>query len=159
MSRNYNKFEKPELIQQFIDECAKSGHKVVITNVDRTYQEQTAYFAQGREKLEVTNALRKIAGLWLIDEKENSRKITWTMNSEHVINLEDVRKDNDLSRAFDFAIIGKDGKVTYETKIDVTEDGISDYRECALIGEGLGLYSGMRFKNADWPHLQLKEIK
>lgn len=159
MSRNFNKFEKPELIQLFIDRCDNSGHNVVITSVDRSWQEQTALYAQGREPLVNVNALRKIAGLWLITEEENKRIITWTMNSEHVINLDDARKDNDLSRAFDFAILGKDGKISWDIKVDVTKDGISDYRECALIGENLGLYSGMRFKNADFPHLQIKEIK
>ena len=159
MSRNWNKFEKPEMIDLFVKKCAIAGHKVVITCTDRTYQEQTAYFAQGREKLEVVNALRKIVGLWPISEEENLRKITWTMNSEHVINTEDARKDNDLSRAIDFAILDKDGKVTWDVKADVSGDGISDYRECAMIGESIGFWGGYRFKTADWPHLQLKEIK
>jgi hypothetical protein len=159
MSVDYNKFEKPQMIYDFIQKCSNVGHKVVITCVDRTYQMQTALFAQGREKLEVTNAYRKISGLWLIDEEENKRIVTWTMNSEHVINLDDARKDNDLSRAIDFGILDINGKIRWDVKQDVNGDGISDYRECAMIGEGLGFWSGMRFKTPDWPHLQLKEIK
>jgi len=147
------------MINQFVQKCADAGHRVVITCVDRTYQEQTAYFAQGREKLEVTNALRKIAGLWLIDEQENTRKITWTMNSEHIINLEDERADNDLSRAIDFAILDKNRKITWDVKVDVDEDAVPDYIECAKIGETLGFWGGYRFKKTpDYPHLQLKEI-
>ena len=158
MGRNYNRFQKPELIHSFVDNCAKAGLDVVITSVDRTYQEQTAIFAQGREPLETVNALRKIAGLWLISEEENKNCVTWTMNSEHIINLEDMNKDNDLSGAFDFAVKDKDGKITWDLKVSVTDDGISSYSECALIGEALGLYSGMRFKKPDFPHLQIKPI-
>lgn len=157
MSRNINMFEKPEMVYQFIGDCAKAGHIVVVTSVDRNYLEQNALFAQGRELLVVVNNLRKVAGLAPITEEEN-KIVTWTINSEHVINLEDARKDNDKSRAIDFAIKDKNGQVTWNLKADVNEDGISDYRECALIGENIGFYSGMRFKKPDWPHLQLKPI-
>jgi hypothetical protein len=159
MSRNYNRFEKPEMIDTFVSECAKEGLRVVITCVDRTYQEQTALYAQGREPLDVVNSYRKIAGMWLITEEENKRKVTWTMNSEHIINLEDARKDNNLSRAIDFAVLDKNGKVTWDVKADVNKDNEADYKQCALIGERVGFYSGMRFKTPDIPHLQLKIIK
>jgi len=159
MGKDWSRFEKPEMIEKFIRLCADAKKKIVITCTDRTYQEQTAYFAQGRETLDKVNALRKIAGLWLITEEENKKKITWTMNSEHVVNLEDDNKDNDKSRAIDFAIVGDYGKIIWDVKVDVNADGISDYRECAMLGESIGFWSGMRFKTADWPHLQLKEIK
>lgn len=159
MSRDINKFEKPEMVYQFIGACKNAGHIVLVTSVDRTYLEQNALFAQGRESLDVVNNLRKVAGLWPITEDENKKIVTWTLNSEHVVNLDDERKDNDLSRAIDFCIKDKNGKANFDVKADVNEDGISDYRECGLIGESIGFYSGIRFRKPDWGHLQLKPIK
>ncbi|MDQ1088572.1 M15 family metallopeptidase [Siphonobacter sp. SORGH_AS_1065] len=46
------------------------------TETRRSTEEQTAYYAQGREKLEETNRLRKIAGLGAITFEENQRKVT-----------------------------------------------------------------------------------
>jgi peptidoglycan L-alanyl-D-glutamate endopeptidase CwlK len=156
MSRDPNKFEHPELIEQFIIKCGETGIKVVITSVDRDYKEQYALYCQGREPLDIVNKFRKIAGLLPISMKENTYKVTWTLRSNHVVNLDDDRQDNDKSRAFDFAVV-KDGKATWDLKANVNENDIPDYKECALIGESLGLYSGMNFRNQDWPHLELKK--
>ena len=155
MSRDFTRFEKPELIHNFITACADIGHKVIITSVDRDYKQQYAYFCQGREPLETVNRFRKIAGLPPIKQKENGRKVTWTLNSKHVVNLEDEKLDNDKSRAFDFAILNDDKSVSWDAKADVDQDNVSDYFECAIEGEKLGLYSGRHFKNPDWPHLQI----
>jgi len=155
MSRDINKFKKPALIPIFQQRCKEeAGHTVIITSVDRDYKEQYALWCQGREPLEVTNRFRKIAGLPPINQARNSKKVTWTLRSKHIINLDDERQDNDLSEAFDFCIIYK-GEAIWEVKADVDNDKISDYRECALIGESLGLKSGMRFKNPDIVHLEL----
>jgi hypothetical protein len=161
MSRNYNNFEKPELISLFISECEKIGHKVIITCVDRDHKEQYAYFLQGREPLHIVNQFRKFAGLYPIDREENKRIITWTLNSEHIVNLEDNLKDNDKSRAIDFAILKPGSKqIDWNVKADVNKNNIPDYLECALVGEKIGFYSGGRFnKNKDYPHLQLKKIE
>lgn len=158
MSRDPNKFEKPELIPLFISKCEEAGIKVIITNVDRDYKEQYALYCQGREPLEIVNRFRKIAGLPPILQRENAYKVTWTLRSEHVVNLEDNQQDNDKSGAFDFCIV-KDGKAVWDLKVNVNENDIPDYKECALIGESLGLYSGMRFRNQDFPHLQIKEVQ
>jgi hypothetical protein len=156
VSRNPLMFEKPELITLFISGCKDIGIDVVITSVDRDYKEQYGLYCQGREPLDVVNKFRKIAGMLPISMKENTYKVTWTLRSNHVINLDDDNQDNDKSRAFDFAVL-KDGKATWDLKANVNSNEIPDYRECALIGESLGLYSGMRFKNQDWPHLELKK--
>ena len=154
MSRDFTRFEKPELIHNFITGCGEAGHKVIVTSVDRDYKEQYAYFCQGREPLEVVNKFRKIAGLSPIKQSENQKKVTWTLNSKHVVNPDDEKLDNDKSRAFDFAILyGR--QVSWDVKADVDNDQIPDYLECAMVGESLGLYSGRHFKNADFPHLQI----
>jgi hypothetical protein len=148
-------FEKPELIHNFITSCANIGHKVIITSVDRDYKEQYALFCQGREPLDIVNKFRKIAGMSPINQKENGRKVTWTLNSKHVVNLDDENLDNDRSRAFDFAIMYNDKTINWNIKADIDHDNVSDYLECANVGESLGLYSGRHFKNQDYPHLQI----
>lgn len=153
-SRNKEDFEKPELIDKFIQICKDAGHIVIITCTSRTYKVQAALFAQGRERLVDVNRLRRAAGMYIIDEKENKKIVTWTMNSKHIVNPDDERTDNNKARAFDFCIV-IDGKEDWNVKADVNNDGISDYRECGLLGESLGLISGQRFKTPDWPHLEL----
>jgi hypothetical protein len=155
MSRDYTMFIKPEIIHNFVTSCSDIGHKVIITSVDRDYKEQYALFCQGREPLETVNRFRKIAGLPPIKQAENQRKVTWTLNSKHIINLEDEKLDNDKSLAFDFALLYNDKSVNWNVKADVDNDQIPDYLECALVGESLGLYSGRHFKNPDYPHLQI----
>lgn len=154
MSRDVNNFETPELALAFQRKCKEAGHDIIFTSVDRDYREQFAYYCQGREPLDTTNRFRKIAGLPPITQLENRKKITWTLNSKHIVNLDDERLDNDKARAFDFGIV-YNGKYITDVKADVDKDNIEDYKECALIGESLGLISGMRFKNSDFPHLEL----
>ncbi len=154
MSRDIMKFEKPEIAIIFQQICQEAGHEVIFTSVDRDYREQYAYYLQGREPLSVVNKARVFAGLPFISQKENQRKVTWTLNSKHVVNLDDERLDNDKSRAFDFAIV-YENKVYWDLKADVDKDNIGDYKECAMIGESFGLKSGRHFKNPDYPHLEI----
>lgn len=154
MSRNVQMFRKPDMVYDFINACKVQGHDVTITSVDRDYKEQYALYCQGREPLDVVNEFRKIACLPPISQAENQKKVTWTLNSKHIINLDDERKDNDKSDAIDFVIL-KNGKAIWDVKADVNADKQPDYKQCALIGESLGFISGMRFKNPDYPHLEL----
>lgn len=133
---------------QFKEGCAKVGHIVIITSVDRSMDEQTALWYQGRHTLTETNEKRRIAGMVAITEEQNKRCVTWTMNSKHIPDSVTGK-----SHAFDFAIV-KDGKVCWSLKVDVDADGIADYDECAKVGEVLGLRSGRTFKNPDYPHLE-----
>ncbi len=159
MSRDIKMFVKPELIVKFQAECLKAGIPTIITCVDRTYKAQYAYFLQGRESLDTVNAARKLAGLDAITEYENKRCITWTMNSEHVINRDDEKLTNDLSRAFDFAVMEPGSRqIEWNVKADVNGNNIADYDECADIAERLGMFSGRRFKNQDYPHVQVTPI-
>jgi len=157
MSRDISKFEKPEMAEAFVTECNRIGIGVIFTDIDRTYVEQTALFAQGREPLEFVNGLRKKAGLGQITLKENMRKVTWTMNSKHIVNLDDERLDNNKSRALDFAVLKgfNPNEITWDVKADVQGDGIPDYRQAGEIAESLGFKWGGRFKNPDWPHIEL----
>ena len=151
MSRAIAKFIRPEIIIEFLRQCKEeTGLNVIITRTDTTLEEQTALYAQGRKSLDYVNQLRKQAGMELITEKENSYCVTWTMKSNH------LPDSNGLSHAFDFGVI-YNGKYITDIKADVDNDKIPDYVECALIGEKLGLKSGQRFSNPDFPHLEYKK--
>ena len=125
----------------------------IVTCTARSVKEQQALYAQGKETLKDTNTLRAMAGMSLITEAENKSKVTWTMASKHIVDLDDSNKDNDKARAFDFAIL-KDGKATWDIKVNVNNNDVSDYMEAGIIGESAGLKWGGRFKSPDYPHFE-----
>ena len=127
---------------------------VFVIEVDRLYEIHVAYFAQGRDTLEAVNKLRKRAGLPLIDAATNKRKITWTMNSKHIINLENNIDSDDLSRAVDFGIKDKMGKYDGNSKADTNKDNKPDYKQLGIIGKMIdpGMIWGGDWKNPDMPH-------
>jgi peptidoglycan LD-endopeptidase CwlK len=59
--------------------------------------------------------------------------------------------------AWDIAIIGSDGVISWDVKVDADKDLIPDYLEAAKIGESLGLTAGGLYKGdfKDWPHYEL----
>ncbi len=142
------------LIYAFTARMAKADLPFIITCTARTVREQIALYAQGREKLEQTNYLRKLAGLPAVSFQENTRKVTWTLQSAHLIDLDDNVRGNDKSRAFDI-VINRNGKPCWDVKVDVNEDGIPDYEEAGKIAESVGLVWGGRWKTPDRPHFQL----
>lgn len=72
-------------------------------------------------------------------------KVTWTRKSKHTDRT-----------AFDIAILS-DGQPCWDVKVSVNKNDIPDYTEAGQIGESIGLVWGGRFKNADFPHFQLRE--
>jgi len=131
---------------QFAVKMTEAGIPFTITCTARTYSEQVALFAQGRKTLEEVNALRKQVGLWLITAEENRRKVTWTLNSKHIIH-----NPGEKARAFDIVIL-KGGKAEWSLKVDVNENEIPDYEEAAEIGRSVGLKPGADF--GDYPHFE-----
>lgn len=125
-----------------------------ITCTARYVKEQVAYYAQGRQPLLEVNRLRKMARLLPISAQENKRKITWTLNSKHIVDLDDGNIGNDKSRAFDI-VICKNGEPNWNTKVDVNLNNESDYIEAGEIGESVGLKWGGRFKSPDMPHFEV----
>jgi hypothetical protein len=130
------------------------GIDVFVVEVDRSFDVQVAYFAQGRDTLTSVNSLRKRAGLNSITEKENKRKITWTMKSKHVVNLSNEETSDDFSRAVDFGIKDKKGNYHGETKADINNDGKLDYVQIGIIGKTVDqeMVWGGDWKNKDLPH-------
>lgn len=147
----------PELQEKFAAFKAAmdaAGISFILTCTARTVREQVALYAQGREKLETTNALRKIAGLPPISWMENAHKVTWTLASKHIIDLEDGNAENDKARAFDIAVT-KDGKPVWDLKVNVNKNDLPDYDEAGRIGEAVGLRWGGRFPSPDRPHFEV----
>jgi peptidoglycan L-alanyl-D-glutamate endopeptidase CwlK len=63
-------------LENFLGELTRWGLKHRVTETLRTQEVQEAYFAQGREPLDVVNTKRKTAGLPPISSGENQRTIT-----------------------------------------------------------------------------------
>lgn len=156
MSRDLNLLhpQLQDLVPIFIQKCKEVGHEVIITCTGRDFKEQVALYAQGRQPLNEVNRLRKIVGWTGLTEQQNKKRVTWTLASRHIINLDDTNKKNDKATAFDFAII-KNGKAIWDVKADIDADGVADYLECAKVAQSLGLESGAFWKHSDYPHIQL----
>lgn len=136
------------------------GFKVIITSVARTYEEQIALYAQGRQPYEEVNILRRVAGMPPIVQSQN-RKVTWTMASKHIIRLTDDIPNNDFSRAIDFGIVDSNGRYVGSDKADIDEDNLPDYLELGELGNrikdelGLPILWGGDFRTTkDYPHFE-----
>lgn len=126
----------------------------IVTCTARTVKEQQALYAQGRQTLDEINVLRAMAGLSPISALEAKNKVTSTLQSKHLVDLDDGVLENDKSRAFDIAIV-KDKKATWDLKVNVNENETPDYFEAGKIGESVGLIWGGSWKNfKDYPHFE-----
>ena len=82
----------PELqgkYQAFKAAMDAAGIPFMITCTARNVKEQIALYSQGRQPLEQVNSLRRSAGLSPISFMENVHKVTWTLHSKHIIDLDD----------------------------------------------------------------------
>jgi peptidoglycan L-alanyl-D-glutamate endopeptidase CwlK len=147
----------PELqgkYHHFSVKMAAAGIPFMLTRVACFVNEQVALYAQGREDLDKVNFLRRTAGLSPIPFTENRLPVTWTLDSKHIIDLDDGNPDNDKSRAFDIAIL-KYGMPVWDLKVNVNKNDIPDYNEAGQIGESVGLKWGGRFPKPDRSHFQI----
>lgn len=118
------------------------GIRVKVVETYRNSQIQRAYYAQGRHLVEEVNLIRNAAGLWSIKRHQN-KKVTWTLESMHFYDI-----------ALDFALIDKDGKLSWDTKADINHDDIGDYHNVGEIAKRYGFQWGGDFKGKDYAHLQ-----
>jgi hypothetical protein len=161
----------------------KAGIGYRITSIARFYKEQIALYAQGRELSKTLNLYRTAAKLqpltkvyannsfYSLSEYDryvhvcpgkNIFVVTWTLDSPHVVNLDDNIVDNNWSRAFDIIILDSKGKGVWDLKTNANANQIPDYREAADLGVQSGLVVGANFKkkdgtpNPDYPHYEVK---
>ena len=99
--------ELQEKYHEWDYKMVQKGIPYIITCTARTVLEQIALFVQGRLSILDVNRFRFLSSLPVLGEVENI-KVTWTLNSMHITNMLDKDLSNDLSRAFDYAIV-KDG--------------------------------------------------
>jgi len=145
------------LLPEFKRRCIEAGiGEPIITNTDRTFREQIAIYAQGREEFGYINTLRSLAGLSPIGEAEAKRVVSWTLASKHMTNLANSDTRDDYARAFDFALQKPGAAAHWDVKVDVDGDKIADYTEAGKIAEGLGLKWGGRFPTPDSAHIELQ---
>ena len=138
----------------FLQEMDKACLRFRLTSVARDYRTQVALYAQGREAIHIVNAYRLAASMIPLVRVSENVKVTWTLNSLHVIRLDDQELVNNFSRAFDIVLYNSDGRATYDIKVDANQSSGPDYDEAGSIGEFVGLKWGGRFKNPDKPHFQ-----
>lgn len=133
------------------------GLDIFIVDVDRDWKVQRAYYSQGRDNLEIVNKLRREANLPAIRVEQNKKKITWTMNSKHIVNFDDNTEINNVSHAIDIGLKDSDGRYVGDSQADINKDNERDYFQIGLIGERIGAGNikwGGRFRNADEPHYE-----
>jgi peptidoglycan L-alanyl-D-glutamate endopeptidase CwlK len=84
VNRSIDALQKPlaDALRRALARYEEEKLPVVIIETDRSQMVQNAYYAQGRERLDVVNILRKIAGLPSITEREN-KVITNARVSNH----------------------------------------------------------------------------
>jgi len=152
----------PELqviFHEFDYQMKRKGIPYIITCTARSILEQMALYVQGRLPAGEVIKFREVAGMRTdVPLASLTRKVTWTLNSRHVTNMFDEDLDNDLARAFDIAIIKREGDrqiALWNLKADVNDNDIPDYEEAGSIGESVGLVWGGRWKNRDLCHFQL----
>ena len=142
------------------EEAAKVGLYFFITRTGSSPIEQATLYMQGRESLDAVNKWRKACKWAPLTEKQNNI-VTWTLDSEHVVNLGNLDFFDDHSTAFDIVLCDKDKRnIHWDGKKDVNANEIPDYEEIARIGERIGLDPGARFEDKngdprpDYPHMQ-----
>ena len=158
----------------FENRVLAKGLNYRITCVARFRKEQVALYSQGRDDWATVQMYRQLAGMQPLNSSDypryddsvklapgkNKYVVTWTLDSLHVIDLDDDISWNNFSRAFDIVILDKHKKATWDLKVDVDQDGVGDYLEAANIGKSVGLNPGAFFlKNGkpkpDYPHYQI----
>lgn len=138
---------RPELIE--VNERAL-GYGLMDFTVVRgvaTLEQQGALYAQGREPLDKVNERRKAVGWAAITARENAKRVTWTMNSNHLLQQDGYGHAYDVAPYFDGAIQWND--------IEAFNFLATLHLRAAMeLGVRLG-WGGHWTKNIDRPHFEL----
>jgi peptidoglycan L-alanyl-D-glutamate endopeptidase CwlK len=118
----------------------------------RTFAEQTALYAQGREPLAAVNAKRKAANWGPIDAATNKSKVT---NAQAGLSIHNYGAAVDIVLVVDTNRDGKYETASWDTKTDFDGDGISDWMEVVAIFKKYGWEWGGDWKSfKDLPHFE-----
>lgn len=136
-----------KLYEQWTGLMASAGLSFALTRVGCSLDVQMAIYVKGRLPLVDVNRFRTATGLYLLSEAENKTVVTWTLQSQHIID------DKGFCNAWDFVLL-KDGKANWDVKMDINQNNVSDYIEAGKLAESIGLISGRTFKTPDYCHIQ-----
>jgi hypothetical protein len=121
---------------------ALGENQYIVFEGRRTVRVQEAYYVQGRKPLSEVNALRKLAGLYLLRSEKDNYMITWTLKSKHIDGL-----------AMDVLPVNGAGNPTWD---------LAHYRNAFEVirgcGRGAGLVCGADWPSpqTDWPHYEIR---
>jgi hypothetical protein len=101
---------------------------------------QEAYYAQGRESLERVNEKRALAGLYMLRSEKDNYKITWTLESRHILGL-----------AMDVVPVDGAGNPTWDMS-----HYWETFKKISECGKAAGLSCGSDWPppKTDWPHYE-----
>jgi len=129
----------------FIQKCVENNTPVFIVETLREEITGLIYALQGRFDAKDTeinpdlfnelNRLRKKYKFWELTKEEFNKKVTTTLESNHL-----------KGKALDFCPM-KNGKLDWNAPLDVWE-------KCGKIAESIGFTWGGRWKRRDLPHIE-----
>lgn len=128
-----------QLVEVFLKRLEEEEIDCFVYESLRLPETQSAYYAQGRMPLKMVNELRRDAKLWDINEAENKKIITWTMQSKHLLGL-----------AVDIVPV-KNGKLWWNAPDEI-------WKRIAEISVACGLDAGYYWRHKDAPHHQWKVV-
>ena len=118
----------------------------------RSFAEQAALYAQGRETLASVNAKRKTAGMAPLTAAQNKAKVT---NAQAGLSIHNYGLACDILLVIDTNKDGKFETASWDTKSDFDGDGVSDWMEVVAIFKKYGWGWGGDWKSfKDLPHFE-----
>jgi len=149
VSRRIDKLQPDvqKALNSAIVEMQSKGVNYFVNSTFRTIDEQKAYYAQGRQLLGVTNALRATVGFYFLSAKENEKIVT---NCDGVI----AKSQHQSGRAVDIVPVDKKGNPYWPATDSPLWKAIADVM--TIHGFDAGLYWK---KFPDAPHYEMKEGK
>ncbi len=126
------------LARSLVHSADEIGIAVKVISGTRTYDQQHAIYFQGRKPLGEVNAARKAAGMDLISDDENQKRVT---------NADAGYSNHNFQIAFDIGVFDG-GNYLGESPL---------YKAVAVLGKQLGLSWGGDWKSIqDEPHYELR---
>ena len=134
--------------QAALDELDDRGVPYVVTSTVRTYAEQSALFAQGRNTLIVVNSRRSLAGMAPIGDADNKYTVTNCDGTPSSQGPGHARSPHQIGIALDVVPLGKDGP-------EWPPASDPRWEQIAMSFESQGFKWGGRWKDfLDLPHYQ-----
>ena len=134
--------------QKALDDLDDKGIPYTVTSTVRTYMEQAALYAQGRDSLVLVNSRRAAAGMPPIGEKDNSYTVTRCDGTPSSQGPGHARSPHQIGIALDVVPRGKDGP-------EWPPASDPRWEQIAMSFESQGFKWGGRWKDfLDLPHYQ-----